>query len=310
MAVNEGPDSARDLAAAAAARLRLVQSDFADESADVRRSYIRDELDRALAGVPPGERLAFLKHLVGNFPVWSDQVDRPPAAQQVAPPPPDEARLSDPDFLIGRLVEVAGELPAAARAKLGRRLQEAGFLGATAEGWPEKETTALAAALHVPAGASLDPGRVAGLLSLLVGLASNLDQLVWNTWRRLAPRSGVQRPGELRDSMRQFTQGTEAGTREKVATDLELLRRLTAALVSSVSRVGPQFAKQCVARFSPSQIEWAVKNEGGGILLSREVRCWRKYAELAESLDEATVEAEIMEIIVESAESLLAGLGG
>jgi hypothetical protein len=308
--VSEGPDSTHDLAVAAAARLRLVQADFADEDADVRRSYIREELERALTRVPPGERLAFLKHLVGSFPVWSDPPDRPAATPQVAPPPADDARLSDPDFLVGRLAELARELPAGTRAQLGRRLQEAGLTGANVEGWPEKETRALTSALHVPAGAPLDPGRVAGLLALLAGFASNLDQLVWSTWRRLAPRSGVQRPGELRDTMRQFTQGAETGARDKVAADLELLRRLTAALVSSVSRVGPQFAKQSVSRFSPSQIEWAVKNEGGGILLSREVRCWRKYAELAESLDEATVEAEIMEIIVESAESLLAGLGG
>ena len=48
--------------------------------------------------------------------------------------------------------------------------------------------------------------------------------------------------------------------------------------------------------------------EPGGMLVSREVKCWRKYQELAESLDPSSIDRVIMAAITEYAESLMKGL--
>ena len=53
--------------AATANRLRLIQIDFADESPEVRRGYLSEEIERALAEVLPEERQTFLQELMNRF---------------------------------------------------------------------------------------------------------------------------------------------------------------------------------------------------------------------------------------------------
>jgi hypothetical protein len=69
--------------------------------------------------------------------------------------------------------------------------------------------------------------------------------------------------------------------------------------------VAGQFAKTHAKRLSPSAIQDWVKMEPGGFLQSLEVRCWKKYVEVAGDLTEASVEREIMELMANSAEELM-----
>ena len=45
------------------------------------------------------------------------------------------------------------------------------------------------------------------------------------------------------------------------------------------------------------------------MLVSKEVKNWRKYVELSAGRDEATIESEIMQAIADYAESLMKGRG-
>jgi hypothetical protein len=90
---------------------------------------------------------------------------------------------------------------------------------------------------------------------------------------------------------------------------MERLRQLTAALISSVSQAGRTFAQKHVEKFSPSEIEAIAKMGGGGLLVSQEVRCWRKYVELAGPVDAISIEGELLAAIAGYAESLMKGIG-
>ena len=60
---SSGNNQRSKLVAATANRLRLVQSDFADEPEQVRKDYLSDEIQRALGTLIPNERKAFLEEL-------------------------------------------------------------------------------------------------------------------------------------------------------------------------------------------------------------------------------------------------------
>src|SRR5947207_11269256 len=48
------------------------------------------------------------------------------------------------------------------------------------------------------------------------------------------------------------------------------------------------------SKFSPTEIEGLAAMERGGMLVSKEVKNWRKYVELSAGRDEAMIESEIM----------------
>src|SRR5690242_9898958 len=70
-----GNNQRSKLVAATANRLRLVQSDFADEPEQVRKDYLSDEIQRALGTLIPNERKAFLEELKQFFPTWDAKVE-------------------------------------------------------------------------------------------------------------------------------------------------------------------------------------------------------------------------------------------
>ncbi|MGB2863187.1 MAG: hypothetical protein WBC05_07655, partial [Sedimentisphaerales bacterium] len=72
---------------------------------------------------------------------------------------------------------------------------------------------------------------------------------------------------------------------------------------------GGQFAKRHLAKFSPLEIEVLVKMEPGSVFVSHDVKCWKKYKELAEMLNEDSIEMEIRKAIVDYVESLTKGMG-
>ena len=71
--------SKSDRVAELANRLRLVQMDFADQDDETRRGYLQEEIQRALGGVVPSERRAFLEELQSRFPTWDGSAPAAPA---------------------------------------------------------------------------------------------------------------------------------------------------------------------------------------------------------------------------------------
>jgi hypothetical protein len=148
------------------------------------------------------------------------------------------------------------------------------------------------------------------LCALLAEMATGLDQFVWSTWKVVAPDSALKRSSPARATLARFASGDDAITRAQVKAELERLRQLTAALLGGVSSAGRIMAQSHAETFQPSSIEgWAKATPG--TLVSQEVKCWRKYVELAgPRMDAQTIERELMSGVARHAEGLLRGAAG
>jgi hypothetical protein len=294
-----------DRVAVVANRLRLLQIDFADQSEADRRGYLGEELGRTLAGLPPSERKQFLEELQSRFPTWDTNV-RLDGNAAAAQPAFDQRELGDASFLVTRLIAVAQTLPPERKAAVVERLKEAGLAGASGAGpaWPEAQANDLRAKLQMTGHEPLDPVRVLELLTQLTDVACSLDQVVWNTWRVMSPQGTIKRPAVLQKTMARFIAGDQDVPRGQVSQDVGKLRQLIAALIGAVSQTG-RFAMQHFKSFWPDEIKVLVGTSGFGL----ESRYWRKYVELAGTVDSNAVQDAIRQAIAEYAEALIKGTG-
>lgn len=301
MAEQNAPEG--DRVAAVANRLRLLQIDFADQSEADRRGYLGEELRRVLGGLPPSERKQFLEDLQSRFPTWDANVRLETKAP--ARPAIDEKELSDASFLVTRLIAVAQTLSPERKAAVIERLKEAG-LGAGAVGgavaWPEAQANELRTKLQMNAHDPIDPPRVLELLNQIAEVVYKLDQLVWNTWRAMAPQSFVKRPAVLQKTMGRFIAGDPEVPKLQVSQDVGRLRQLIAALIGAFAQTG-RFAMQHFRSFSPDEIKVLVGTTGFGL----EARYWRKFVELAGTMSADTVQDAIRQATSEYAEALMRG---
>lgn len=295
------------LITATANRLRLVQTDLAEEQPDVRQQYLADEVERALAQVVPTERPAFLAALQDWFPTW-DRIDLERKGEQgMGQSATDERDLKDAGFLVERLADLAPSLSEEQRRSVAGRLRDAGLSVEGRLAWPEQAAEKLRTHLKMTDGPEIDPLRAMELLQMQVDFCLSLDQLLWSTWKAIAPRSEIRGAGELKKCITPFLQGDQDVPRGEVMMHMEKLRQLTASVISSVSQTGRQFAQSHYARFNPDAIEDSAKLEKKA-LESIGVAAWRKYREIVGTTDQATIEREIMQLIAEYAEKLMKGL--
>jgi hypothetical protein len=302
--MGESDAGLRTAVAATASRLRLVQIDFADQPHAVRNEYLSDEIKRALDGVVPAERRAFLEQLQASFPTWDGRVEA-----QVSSTPAksafDELELQDPSFLTERLVEVFATLDDAHRRAVIARLADAGIVAVGQYDWPQTPANTLKQKLAMNAPDNIDPHRLLDLSALLAELVCSLDQVVWSAWRQIAPQANVKRPANLQKTMGRFTAGDQDTPRGQVAQDLSKLRMLTAGLIAAMSQTG-RFAVQHYKNFGPEEIKALV----GTSMIGAEGRYWRKYVELAAAQDPIVVEQEIRKAIADYCEQVIRGQGG
>ena len=291
------------LVAATANRLRLVQVDFADESDDARRGYLAEQVKQALDRIVPEERKAFLEVLSQQFPTWEFTAPAAPAPK----PGLDDSVLSDPEFLVGALVDLLPSLPESKKRQIAERLEKAKLVRAekpaapvAASGQLEQE---LRQRLGIAADARVDGSQMVALFASLSDFSSALDQLVWKTWRQMAPRSTLRRPTELRLSIGACLAGQQTLNDAQVTQNLDRLRKLTAAIISAVSQAGP-CARQNVAEMAPTVIRDVVTAAGVGLLKNRDIECWKKYIELFDT-NEPLVESRVMDAVAKYAASLL-----
>jgi hypothetical protein len=290
-------------------RLRLIQVDFADESDQTRVEYLCEEIERALKTVLTEERSEFLRKLLERFPVGNVTTE-PALKEQVAKSVSaiDSDKLKDADFLVQRLLEVVPTLPNERKESITKRLHEIGSRPQAGGDYSVESIEQLKEQLQLGDEPGFDTDRLTELIILLADFVYKLEPLVWNTWRKLSPRSGVRQSGDLRKTMGQFLSSDSVVSKERVDNELKELQRLIAAVITAIGRVGSQFAKHHLAKFSPSEISTLVKMEHRSVLVSHEVKCWRKYLELADTLTEETIETEITKAIVDYAESLVKGM--
>lgn len=296
--------------ASVANRLRLLQLDFADDAPDARRDALADEVERALAQIVPDQREEFLGRLAEMFPTWDSNVQVAPMAEQAAGASrADERELKSASFLVERLVEMAPRMSDEEKAAVTGRLARADLVPPAPAGGgavPEAAAERLRTRLSIPATTAFDGARTVELAGMLAELALSLDQVVWNTWKQVAPRSELRRTGELARTLGRFSTGDQDVARGQVKQELERVRQLTAALISSVAQAGRQFAQRHSARFSVDAIKDAA---GPGTMLKPQaVKCWEKYVELAGPLDSAALENELLQSIAKYAEDLVKGI--
>ena len=302
-------DDRSRLVAAAANRLRLIQIDFADESPDVRRGYLSEAVEAALAEVLPEQRDAFLRELMARFPTWDPNVELRPPEEAVTRSRTDERELQDPSFLVGRLVDMAPDIPDDVRPGLTRQLQAAGLAPRAQGAMPEEPLKRLREALGLKPDAELDALRTLTVLAVLADFVCSLDPLVWRTWGKLAPKSKFQSISALRHILSRFVTGDQGVGDVQAEDDLLKLRHMIASMVVALGQAGKIAATDVVTSFmtplSPAKIEDLVKFEKGSIFVAQEVKCWRKYRELAGKLNDVAVEGAIHEKVQRFVEELM-----
>jgi hypothetical protein len=307
------PDQTTDtsrLVAATVNRLRLIQVDFADQPKDVRDNYLTDEVEHALARLLPDQRTGFLQELKDRFPTWDGQVAVGGLGESASTrSATDNRELQDFTFLVSRLVQLAPTLTEEQRKTTIARLRDAGLgdQGAGPGEWPAQPAKVLRTKLGMTDKDKLDATRLLELTAELVSFAASLDQLVWATWKQVAPKSDMKRPGMIQRTCAKFASGdTQETSRTQIAADVDRLRQLTAGLISAIAQAGNLFAQRHVSKFSVMNIE-AYADKVPGIMVGKEVKCWRQYKELAAGMDVQTIEKEIQDAIAEYTETLIKG---
>ena len=289
-----------------AARLRLIQANFADDPPATRQSYISDEIERALKDVVPSKRPLYLGALSERFPAW--QTVGSTAPEPGAPPSPGLPET--PEALLGRLLETVPTLSPEVREDFVKRLRVAGLVSGPAAEFPIEIPPEYQKKLGLPPGKALNPERAIKLLAAMSDLTLAMDQLVWALWKQIAPQSNVRKEGELGKLTGPYLVGdTEVSTQQLVQI-IERTRKMIASLLGAIGRGSSNYARKHVAQFAPEVIEDLARIEKKA-WEGLESVSWKKYVQLAkEYATEPVIDNEIQKVIAKAAENLMMGRAG
>lgn len=298
-------------AAQTAAQLRFLQADCTDVEPSEREHYLHDEIRRALKDVVRDRQPHYLEALATQFPTGEGAAapggERPAAHGHHAP---SAAELT-PEELLAQMVKIAPLLPPRKLKEFGLQLQQAGYL--------ELQTTTLADAppeellkrFPMDPLAQVDLQRVYRLLTALADFVLSLDQLGWNLWKAMSPRSQIRRDqtfgGDLRKAGGLYLSGDTEVSIGQIAQIIDRLRQLIAGIMGAIGPAGRSFSQRHLARFGPDAIKDLAAAEGGGMFAGADVKNWRKYVQLAKDLNEDAIESEMVECVARYAEGLMRG---
>ena len=318
---------------ALANRLRMIQVELADRGPEERAGHLREELDRAVNGLAPAERRAFLESLETAFPAWDGQ-----AAAISAPPQPrhgDPRELDDPRFLVNKLIGLSGRLSPQEKQEFAAKLAEVGLANTvtreitreiTIEKPSEAPAPAPVAPAPAPAAAPLPPGewpepqatelwkkmgmdgkarpstkRVLEILDLLVDFGTTLDQHIWAQWRAIAPNSTIRRGAPLQLELGRFNADDQ---RNQLTQEIGQLRKLIVSLIAATAQAG-RFATKQFSKLAPHEIEVLERAKGGWGALEK--RLWRCYCDLYAQMEGDAIENEIRRAFSDYVEALMRG---
>lgn len=293
----------RSLAELTANRLRLIQADLADEPAAARRAHLNDEVRAALEKVAPGERNAFLDAVEERFPAWEGGRVVSGAGEGTLVSATDMVEFNDPGFLLRQLLKASESMTPEQKREAGERLAAAGIAPEGVGAAPAEAVARAKAAMQIPAEASADLGRMLEASALLAEQVVLLDTLVWKIWRQMAPESAHRSRGAIGQTLASYVSGSGETGRGQVAEELERFRQLTAAVMSSVGKLGGTVYAQ-LSQMSPHNVESMSKAEKKWNE-SVEIAAWRKYKELAGKLDQAKVESDVLRALSQTVEDII-----
>jgi hypothetical protein len=291
-------------------RLRMVQKDFADQETPQQNEYLCEELERLLKEVPFGERAAFLQGLLERFPVPPAPA---PEGAGAAVPPAGVSRLAlaQPMELVDALLEGFPSLPEDQRKAVLERLREV-VAAAQPAAEPSAQSIAdLRSALQLPVEVQMHPERFGGLAHLLADFVVKTEQLTGTVWGKIAAKSALRPPKQARKLAGRFL-SDGGGNSEELVENLQLLLQFATAIMTAASRAGEEVARRYWRRLSPEALRALVDMEQSRLrdsLLSKDVRCWRKYCELTGELGAEHIEKEIESAMADYAEAFVKGLG-
>ncbi|MBW0000634.1 MAG: hypothetical protein JO015_16170 [Verrucomicrobia bacterium] len=281
-----------------AARLRVIQASFNDQSPEVRSGFLLEEIQRETKAVPESDRGEFLDALSLLFPT----VDTAPPP----PPPPEKPAPLSTVGLVDALIEKFQGATAEERSLIHDRLRAAGLLVTVSE--PPTIPAELRGKLGLRPEEPLDPERYRKLFVTLAELVLTLDHVIWSIWRKLAPKSALKREStdQFRMLLGRYLQGDREVASYQIAQFLERTRQLTVALVSGFGSAGEAFARWYLSSYAPQKIRSSVETGSYGFLANVEQRCWRRYVELAEGLNGPLIEEQLANGVVSYVEELTA----
>jgi hypothetical protein len=293
-----GEQSWESLAERTANRIRLLQADLADEDPDVRRAHVTDEVREALSNLVPHDQEKFLEALESRFPAWESQglVPRGNTATEAPVPvaPTDLAEFNDAGFLIRQLQKLAPDMSAEQRVRAAEELERSGISTGGAGGVSPDAMDRLRAALELSPESAVDLERTVHVMATVLEKVVSLDDIAWKNWKQMSSDSRRSRGRSgLASMLGKYMVGDGDVGRSQVTDELEAFRRLTASLMLALSQSG-QAAYQQIRKLHPDEIEAIIRNEKGSVLVSQDVRCWRRYRELTGAMDSAQIEAEVL----------------
>jgi len=291
---------ARSWAEKVAARLWMLQTSFADDPPSARHEYLVEEIERSIKDIVESRRSEYLGALMERFP-GPERIDapyfKPPETQAVERGPQEVA-----DELIARLPEFSNE----AKAVLAQKLQAVGLFVSTNRG--VELPLELLGKLGMTPQDTLDEERLVKLFAALLEMVVTLDHLIWNVWKNVASKSSVRREVGS-DNPRRIIGRYLSGDREvatlQITQMLDKTRQLTAGLLSAIGPAGEIFARKHLEKFAPEKIRAGVESKSPGFISNVELKCWRRYVELAADLSGHAVEMQIVEGIVAYTEELI-----
>ena len=286
-----------------ARRLWMLQTSFADDPPAARQEYLVEEIERSLKEVADSARAEYLDALAHRFP-GPELIDVPPSGPAPAPIEPVKKTAEE---LAEELLDRAAELTKERKPKLAERFQAVGLGAVPSRGLnlpPE-----LRGKLGLTPDQPLDEERLNKLFAAVLEMVVILDNLIWNLWKTIAPKSVVRR--DSGDGFRRTVGHYVAGDREvatlQVTQMLEKTRQLLAGLLSAIGPMGETYARRHLETFAPEKIRATIEAGSPGFLSNVEQKCWRRYVALANEVNGPAVEKQIVDAIVSYTEEIVLG---
>ncbi|CAN5806018.1 hypothetical protein BH11PLA1_BH11PLA1_17750 [soil metagenome] len=306
----DNPSNSSGRVSAIASRLRLLQSELADRSSDVRAAELRGEIMRETGAMSRDEKAAFLAELSGQFPRYTSAngAGGGPSSGAAAlqsppkpPPPPgpaDAPRLADE---IGKLWPMlTEELRQQVRSALGAAVPPAtASLASTAPEWRR--------VLGMNADDPVDAARSAELGAALTQLVANLDRVACGVWKETNTSGENKRAETLKTLGAQYVRGWQGASQEKVQAEIESLQMLVLGLLKAMQQLPSMFADRHLQRFDPAVIMANVSRPegtasgwfGGDTGKATPVKCWEEYKRLMSELDKNMLTDEMKAMVTD-----------
>ena len=294
-------------AAELAARLRLLQSSFADDPPEMRERILNEELEQALKAVALGKRKECIEALEEEFPV-PEAADLSRRTEKAPDLPPAK---DDPAVLVERLLNLVRTMAPEESAAILKQIHDSGLLPPGMQGASLEVPEELLKRMEKLApGKPLNLRRALLLLEILIEVTGNLDQLVWRVWKNIAAKSVIQHEagayGDFRKILAPYLSGDSEVSTDQMKQIVNKTRKLASGLMAAMGTVGEINANKYLDRLSPDAIK-KIAEADSGVFENLEKKCWRKYIGVFESLNRASIEREVLDAIRKYTEKLVLG---